>query len=1137
MDSSFRLRVFATLAFAGLLSGCAVLTVDVDVYKGPLANHEHVLTEQTAVMAIGAKPLLEHLCNELKGGSENTIQPNGGCENTTRTNQGSENTINQAQAMRVEAVLELYDDLFGNSPRLREYADRADRHLEASQTAITLVAQKIVAQKNKDLQVWEAVKKGVKGEFHGCLQNTGEPKTKHCRFIDAVKTFFVPKDDSFRRARHLVDSYLRYTRNAVTKENKTFLPDDGPTTAAYAFLAQNATALSGTLFQDNEASDLAQKFVVRLTEIADSFAAARHAMMDLWVDSLKFMNFVNDPKADMQKGNSKARARMTLALATLIAELTDVKDLAVAIYLSEKGGSKESESISRLREILNSRSSPDEGLWAICYKKPRDNCDPRTDWGKNRKSRARAALDSAIVAKPRKMVYLLLEVDDFFRNIENDNCNEGTMGTACRAARKYGVVSVPNPGLLEELLSDFKAVKRAGGVGLERGRLSQGLDTLIEEYLRAAAGRDDNETMEERKKLLDALVRFAEKVLVIANHEQLLNPKGAAGKNTSPDGLDKYVLTLQAIGNAIIVQVDELVRRRKHQERLVTSGRAELQALQQAFNPSAFTVINAVREELSAKLVTAKDALAAKQAKGDEAGEEVVTTRKDLETATEETARLRDVKQKAEDGLSAAIVTGAPAIHAWQTFSGDSPEILKQIDSRFEENKTVLEKDAAAVSKRIQSAENADNTVAALLTEIESWIDNETQESGNSPARYSRLTSTKSLLRKDAAELKKAGAKATRAETLKEIKNYIASQYHTALNDISVRWKQVQQSRQDVEAARTRTVAIENKRGVAEKAVESLKTEVKELEDRNNVLGDAIRVVELAVDDTLRSVMKKKTLAGPAAVFRLFRAKVAEKAAAEGATDDTLKVFDELTVPLELFSGVQVARGEKEEVNQLDDVLDKMIAHLRYALIHAESNGRTDQAEQIRRAIKAALAQRAGMAYIRPSSTFLRSSYAGTGLQSDPGLTWRNMLERHANRTLPLLGANWKHNDRKARNSVIAEIDKQFWQNINKVRVAGGGNTNYVLAKDDIGNWYVKSYQTDREDIFKSARNLALFGVGAKLDLNLLERMKLEEEFQEEGSMNCVRNRRGLGRPRRSVMCTGNSSCSTLPRRRPPTRN
>ena len=54
------------VGIAALLTGCAVLTVDVDVYKGPLANHEDIQMEQMAAMAIGAKPLLVLLRDTLE---------------------------------------------------------------------------------------------------------------------------------------------------------------------------------------------------------------------------------------------------------------------------------------------------------------------------------------------------------------------------------------------------------------------------------------------------------------------------------------------------------------------------------------------------------------------------------------------------------------------------------------------------------------------------------------------------------------------------------------------------------------------------------------------------------------------------------------------------------------------------------------------------------------------------------------------------------------------------------------------------------------------------------------------------------------------------------------------------------------
>lgn len=47
-------RVYFPVGLSLALSACAVLNVDVDVYKGPLANHEEVQSEQMAAMATGA---------------------------------------------------------------------------------------------------------------------------------------------------------------------------------------------------------------------------------------------------------------------------------------------------------------------------------------------------------------------------------------------------------------------------------------------------------------------------------------------------------------------------------------------------------------------------------------------------------------------------------------------------------------------------------------------------------------------------------------------------------------------------------------------------------------------------------------------------------------------------------------------------------------------------------------------------------------------------------------------------------------------------------------------------------------------------------------------------------------------------
>ena len=55
-----------TVAAAGLVAACSVLRIDVDVYKGPLANHTEVQAQQLVAMAIGAHPLLTELRDTME---------------------------------------------------------------------------------------------------------------------------------------------------------------------------------------------------------------------------------------------------------------------------------------------------------------------------------------------------------------------------------------------------------------------------------------------------------------------------------------------------------------------------------------------------------------------------------------------------------------------------------------------------------------------------------------------------------------------------------------------------------------------------------------------------------------------------------------------------------------------------------------------------------------------------------------------------------------------------------------------------------------------------------------------------------------------------------------------------------------
>jgi hypothetical protein len=192
-----------------------------------------------------------------------------------------------------------------------------------------------------------------------------------------------------------------------------------------------------------------------------------------------------------------------------------------------------------------------------------------------------------------------------------------------------------------------------------------------------------------------------------------------------------------------------------------------------------------------------------------------------------------------------------------------------------------------------------------------------------------------------------------------------------------------------------------------------------------------------------------------------------------------------------------------EDTKNRKEVLEALMASLQHLKIETLRMEGPDSPRiaGIDAAIKAASDYRSGMTYIRPPSAYLRTSFPATSLQSDPKLVWENMLEEQAIKGLPFARKylNFFDSDGKRDAAVTADIDKQFWQNINRVRVAGAGLTNYAIAKDDIGNWYVKKYDSNPKPIIESAQALAMYNLGGSMKLNLLPPKKANGQSGESG--------------------------------------
>lgn len=153
------------------------------------------------------------------------------------------------------------------------------------------------------------------------------------------------------------------------------------------------------------------------------------------------------------------------------------------------------------------------------------------------------------------------------------------------------------------------------------------------------------------------------------------------------------------------------------------------------------------------------------------------------------------------------------------------------------------------------------------------------------------------------------------------------------------------------------------------------------------------------------------------------------------------------------------------------ETVDLAVSRLRGQQVEATLAGDTERRNRIESAIQLLLSHRAGMVPLVPSASYLRNSMPATSLSE--GINEKdeaNMLWQAFLRALPDTRAN-------AEEKMRLDMDKQYWQPVNRVRVSGSGDVNQVLAKDDVGNWYVKSFDTDKKVMFESMKKLALYNL------------------------------------------------------------
>lgn len=1038
------------VAVSLMAAGCAITKIDVDVYKGPLANQEHIQTQQLAVMAVGAKPLLIGLRNTLQW-PDGKIPPGVPYERYIDPADYETSTypLTNVQARRVNAILYLYVD--AAPPGLQRFARNARRALAG------YLASDAVLASTRAPDLW--------GRVGAHFSPKAPPPLKEAYRVYLDASFQPAEPRRVLPLREAVDGPLRELSRLSPDEQQAarFYVDgttpDKSSNALYDKLRDRPrVAAHAKLLFDDPARGA--EFVEQVLAIATSYGENRARLEALWIEAVEAILAVNS-LAGGTAAQSGRLAQTNERLAELIVQLTQAYNLSAHFCVH---------SDDPFKAVVN----------------PPSQRTSTAVWGSGKEDdafyeSANLLLLAALRTQPVDTAAGLKRVHwQTKREYPTEYRRRGCLRKSERndepgnRRRQFGLVRPPGNDVFrdatrERTVAAYRSVVAGLAEGLERGRLPEGLETLIDEVVEAgqpqstgAGGADANA----RANLADALVQFAEKVLVIANHSVLIDEATVPTGDSSPPAttkrrsdVNRYVAVLQAVGNSILVQANELRSRKEHRDKVVSRAPASAAALDRALERRAEKYFEDlgqnVRNESRRADERKQRADAARKTSSNALGAATAQVAKAQQTVTDAAAALTS----APEGQVARELVQVEATHA--ALTGPRGEILAK-------NLAPGRADGATVLREL--GELLKNVAKPASDYLKSLPDPAIPED-DKPAVFKKIVDVVAKRREFLAQYA-AGVEKT-LQPLRAAKAK-ADEQLSAAKEAEARL------RERDEAAQAEVVAA------TQGAVRWR------------------RVADGFDEFRVKVLVQKGGAASAPVAFTLLQSKVEDALRVEGTKvpPDT-EVVARLTALSEFLAGLRppldpslVDRSVRPG-DTAQDVMDRLVTVLQYEHVLAVNQAGPESAGAlyVRDALKAAFEHRSGLTYIRPASVYLRSSYTATSLQDDSGVTrWQNLLHRAASRALPVFSeAAANSGERRARQEINAEIDKQFWQNINSVRVAGAGLTNYVMVKDDIGNWYVKQYSANPEQIIRSAQSLALFNLGQAQNADFLGRLRSQQ--------------------------------------------
>ncbi len=953
--------VFLILAF----TGCAVVTIDVDVYKGTLTNHKEVQLEQMFALASAAKPMLIELRDELEWGAqaescrEKAIRHGWyqeGYVQDLRLQHNRENRSNPAEHTPCATCIANQDHHFGNS-----------------------VARRV----NAVLSLYE----DLQSDQNFLLRNRIQAQWARLQASEGRLNLGNKED------KELIDTIFTLFKNS---------PTNGKSTNESYDILRRPEALRELISSNNsivESADQASA-LIRVQHLAQNYNDSRLAIEELLDLCLQLISLEHAEEGQCQEA---------LPLAQLTAQLLDPPFI---IWVAELESTP-----ACLRQDLHwllKRAIPEHIL-----SKPAHSSDKDARWTSEDYSEVRQRLAITIAINPRRasqalrMAQTLAKLPYSSPAYTSPRSYASTIPNADlpywgnNIRRRYGITTLPRYALrtktgeeriLSPRIQSYQRFQQASSnaMGFEGGRSLQGLEAQIRAYITAIESGDADQAGTHADRLVDSLVGFSQKVLFLANNDELLTPPSApafvpqilytiwhhlAGgtliqlklKETffaKSGGIGEerrnYTSVLQAVGNSILVQADEYQKRAEFEDGEQDRVAIERNAILNLAVSSKREYIGVIAESL------------------------------------------------AKEGADSA----------------DQGQILKA--------KVKIASNSVAHSDK-RKEETAEKYAVNLMMVLGAQY-------GLRPFVVSRVVS-------------KGSSKTLANEMAKASSDYDKNKKtHTKLVS-------------DLAKQQANTFALQ----IATKRVGQYRTII----PPDN--ASSARAIRSARYDL---------------ISHLSTPGLSETPQAKSERESTLGVVANRGCSIAVISAAEISK-----IKSPREVLDHLLGtlHHRYTQAMLKNGENSTDAKRLLAAYRSALARRASLVRLRPSSAFLKTSYPSTTLQEDPGLGWTNGLRQQGLRSLPFADTalGFLNPNAYPAGRIQAGIDKQFWQNINRVRVSGTGKSNYVIAKDDTGNWYVKSYSANPQVVLKSARNLGMLALGNKMDADVLLRTQNNDAKSE----------------------------------------